>query len=441
MIDDDDDLPPVEQEKIQQLFSGKRAPDWRVELVENTDGSIKGTLYNVVRILTDHPEWKGVLRYDAFADRIYKTRTPPYGGDAGEFMDVDTSEVACWLGSPYNQLNLNVASSMVSEGVRVAAARNAFHPVTEYLDGLQWDEIERLPRMLSEFFGAPYNEYTKVVGASWLISAVARVRKPGCKVDTMVILEGGQGVGKSTAVRTLCGPAWFAEMLESPQNKDFYQILSGRWIVEIAELQAFSKADRNRIKQAITAQEDTYRPSYGHHATQHQRQCILVGTTNDDSYLQDETGARRFLPVKCTDINLEIIAEQRDQLWAEADRKFRDGATWWEFPASAAEEQDARYEPDVWEEPIMAWLNGERENYPPEFSSVTLSLPIERATIGQIMRYALGVEVSKHTKQDQHRVGSVLRHHKWKEGQMTVNGRRVKCRVRPQPERAQPRGS
>lgn len=433
MSDDEDDLAPGTMPKIQQLFSGARAPDWRMELVENADGSIKGTLYNVVRILTHHPEWQGVLRYDAFAGRIYKTRVPPYGGEAGEFIDVDASEVACWLGSPYNQLNLNVASSMVSEAMQVAAARNACHPVTEYLDGLEWDGTERLPTLLSDFFGAAQNEYTKAVGASWLISAVARVRKPGCKVDTMVILEGGQGVGKSTAVRTLCGPTWFAELLESPQNKDFYQILSGRWIVEIAELQAFSKADRNRIKQAITAQEDTYRPSYGHHATQHQRQCIFVGTTNDESYLQDETGARRFLPVKCTDINLEAIAEQRDQLWAEADRKYRDGATWWKFPACTAEEQDARYEADVWEEPVMAWLDGEMDNYPPELGMVTPSRPITRVTSSTILRYALRMETEKHDQRGQKRVVAILMRAGWERVQRRSKGKQQRYYIRALP--------
>ncbi|MEA3278874.1 MAG: virulence-associated E family protein [Pseudomonadota bacterium] len=416
-MDNDDEIPEGEP-KIRKLFSGKQQPDWRLDLVENSDGSIKGTLYNIVKILTAHPEWRDVLRYDAFANRIYKTREPPYGGEAGEFVDVDASEVAIWLGSPYN-LSLNVASSMVSEAVLVAASRNAYHPVTEYLDGLEWDGIERLPTMLSDFFGAEQNDYTAVVGASWLVSAVARVRKPGCKVDTMVILEGGQGVGKSTAVRTLCGPVWFAEMLESPQNKDFYQILSGRWIVEIAELQSFSKADRNRIKQAITAQEDTYRPSYGHHASQHSRQCIFVGTTNDESYLQDETGARRFLPVKCTEINLEAIENLRDQFWAEADRRFKRGDSWWKFPACTADEQDARYDSDVWEEPVVAWLNGEMDSvrYPAEiFGAMNQGKPLDVVTTAQIMQYALGIETGKHSQLDKRRVNAVMRHLGWKEG-------------------------
>jgi predicted P-loop ATPase len=356
----------------------------------------------------------------------------PYGSEPGAIADVDGAEVAAWFGHPRNY-RLSVSSGMALEAVEVIATRHQFHPVRDYLEGLTWDGTPRLERMFSDYFGAVHDEYTAAVGRNWLTSAVARVRDPGCKVDFMVILEGEQGRGKSTAVRVLCGAQWFAEMLESPQNKDFYQILTGRWIIEIPELQAFNKADRNKIKAAVSAQEDTYRPSYGRYARQFPRQCIFVGTTNDDTYLKDETGARRFLPIRCSDIDLKALAAVRDQLWAEADARFAAGEPYWEFPESAVAEQDARFDADAWEEPIIRWLDGHgrAEEYPEHYPPVRDDRPVQETTIADVMLHALKVETAKHSRPDQMRVGAILRRLQWRREQKRRDGRRIYVFVRP----------
>ncbi len=416
--------------QLDQALAAWREMVWQRRLVRNGHGQLRPSLYNVITILEHHPAWRGVYRMDRFANRVLKVRQPPYGGGLGEVTDVDGAELAAWLGDP-DHYGLSVGTGTALEAIEVVASRHGFHPVLEYLDGLQWDGEERLPHFLADLAGAPRDDYTRAVGMNWLISAVARVREPGCKVDHMVILEGPQGVGKSTFVRTLCGPEWFAEMLESPQNKDFYQILAGRWMVEIAELQAFSKADRNRIKQALSAQEDTYRPSYGRYARQFPRQCVFVGTTNDDTYLKDETGARRFYPVRCTEINLEALTYLRDQLWAEADARYRRGEPWWEFPPEAAAEQDARYDVDVWEEPILAWLDGHLERYPERMGQVTPSRPVSDVTTAEIMRWALGIETAKQSRQEQMRVGAIMRRLGWRRVRRRVEG--VLCWVYERP--------
>ena len=384
--------------------------DWRDLLVRQKHGGLQESLHNLVTILENDPAWVGLYAFDEFANQVQRRRRTPYGYEAGPLEDADGGEVTAWLGDPRN-FGLSVKSRLALEAVELVAHRRQFHPVRAYLDSLRWDGEERLTHLLSDFFGAPYDEYTAAVGRNWLMSAVARVREPGCKVDFMVILEGAQGVYKSTAVRTLCGPDWFAEIMESPQSKDFFQTLPGRWIVEIPELQSFNKADRNKIKAAVSAQEDTYRPSYGRYSRQFPRQNIFVGTTNDDMYLKDETGARRFMPVRCGEIDIKALAAQRDQLWAEADARFRRGERYWDFPAQAVEEQDARFDSDVWEEPVAEWIagHGDTSSYPHFYPPVHPDRPVKATTTYDVMRWALKIETPKLARQDQMRVAAILR--------------------------------
>ncbi|HSH42569.1 MAG TPA: VapE domain-containing protein [Arenicellales bacterium] len=203
--------------------------------------------------------------------------------------------------------------------------------------------------------------------------------------------------------------------------------------VPCPELQAFNKSDRNKIKAAISAQEDTYRPSYGRYARQFPRQCIFVGTTNDDAYLKDETGARRFLPVRCGEVALDSLASVRDQLWAEADARYLAGETFWEFPESAAAEQDARYDADAWEEPISRWLDGraEPEAYPTHYPPAYEGRPVQETTISDVMAHALRIEVAKHSRPDQMRVGAILRRLNWRREQKRMEGRRIYVYCRP----------
>jgi len=194
-------------------------PLWEQRLVFNErDGSVKAGPHNLMTVLENHTAWAGLFQLNEFSQKISMTGDPPYpGADPDEFSTVDATEIAAWFGRP-DTYGINVKSSMVTEVVEAVARRNKVHPVRDYLESLEWDGQERLPHLFSDFFGTVQDEYTARVGVMFALSAVARILQPGCKVDTMVVLEGRQGIGKTQAVRHLFSPPWYAEAQESPSH-------------------------------------------------------------------------------------------------------------------------------------------------------------------------------------------------------------------------------
>ncbi len=412
-----------------QRSRGGALPAWWDQLAVTARGHPKACLHNLVVVLTHHPDWAGLLRFDRLANRIVLTRQAPYGRGPGALIDVDPTEIAAWLGDPEN-LGLAVSSRLALEAAEMVATREGFHPVQAYLEGLVWDGEARLAHLFPDHFGAARDAYTTAVGVNFMVSAVARALEPGCQVDFMVVLEGGQGLGKTRAVRALFGRDWYAEAMESPASKDFYQSLVGRWGVEISEMHAFSRAEINKVKQAITTREDVYRPSYGRVARAHPRHCVFVGTTNEDDYLRDPTGGRRFLPVHCTEVNVAALKHLRDPLWAEAVVRYRAGHAYWEDPPGAPEEQDARFQEDSWTEPIRDWLQGQA---PASCYAHDRHGPIEAITLTDVMAQALGIEIARHTRADQMRVGQILKRLGWTRHRVRTHGERGYVYRRPHP--------
>lgn len=370
----------------------------------------KATNYNLMLMLEEHPQWAGVFAYDEFANTVVKKKTVPGLGEIGPLKDHDCIQVSRWLSNPKN-LGAGVRKGQATEAIEGVAALRRFHPVRDYLTGLRWDGTHRVERLLSDYGGAEHNDYSARVSVMVMVSAVARIFDPGCRVNFMLVLEGEQQISKSDFVRQLFGPDWFAEAMESPAHKDFYQSLIGRWGIEIAEMQSFSKSDVNKVKQAITQPSDHYRRSYGTYAETFKRQCVFVGTTNEDEYLSDPTGAARFLPVRVTGFDIAALLGVRDQLWAEAVQRYRNGERYWELPADAGFEQDQRYRVDSWEEPISQWLLGKM---PDDKYADGMARVLTVTTTTDVMAFALGVEVGKHTKQDQMRVAAILKRLGWK---------------------------
>lgn len=275
------------------------------------------------------------------------------------------------------------------------AHQNRFHPVREYLDGLKWDGVPRLVTWLSYYLGADESEYVETVGRCFFIAMVARIYKPGCKQDYMLILEGPQGLLKSMACEAIAGN-WFSDNLPDVRDsKDLSQHLQGKWLIEIGELSALGKAETATLKAFITRRTERYRPSYGRREVIQPRQCVFIGTTNAECYLKDATGGRRFWPVKANSIDIEALRTDRDKLFAEAVHLFKGGAHWWpdrEFEVKYIKpEQDARFVVDPWQEKITEFIENKK-----------------RVTIAMVAKDALFIETPRVAMRDSYRIIDVL---------------------------------
>jgi hypothetical protein len=268
------------------------------------------------KVLKIHPEWQGKIVYDTFLKRIYVTRgtEPPL-----EWNDVLDYRALVWLQETFGLPNAKLED--VQRAVRIIADENQRNSLQEWLKSLRWDERNRLADLMTKGFGAEASQYHSRVGECWVISMVARAMSPGCKVDTLPVFEGDQGAGKSSGLRILGGDL-FTECHEQITSKDFYSVLSGRWLVEISEMHSFNKAEVECIKGIISNQTDRYRLPYDKHASDHPRQCVFAGTTNRDDWHSDETGGRRFWPVACGSVDQVWLRDNRE---AEVDPVLRPG--------------------------------------------------------------------------------------------------------------------
>jgi putative DNA primase/helicase len=241
---------------------------------------------------------------------------------------------------------------IVEQAYQHAAECNARNSLTDWLDGLEWDGVERLDTWLSDCLGLARNEYNDAVSRNWPLSMVARAYQPGCQVDTMPVLEGKMGRGKSSFLKMLAGE-WYASIQIAFGEKDFFQAIQGRWLIEIPDMSGFSRREHSSILATITTREDVYRKSHGRVTEEHPRVTVFAATSETDDYLQDTRGRRRYWPLRCEDINLDTLADQRERVFAEAVVRYRAGATWYEMPASADDEQLARNDGDLWSEALV----------------------------------------------------------------------------------------
>ena len=332
-------------------------------LQKDQKGAPRESLVNGVLLLEHDPELRGLMSMDRFANRIIKRRPPPWGETLGEWTETDTTRLRHYLADrhrvEFSMLNLEHAIVTVAE-------QAGFHPVRDYLSTLEWDGQARVQYWLGAYLDATrystaaHREYVSLIGAMWMVAAVARVFEPGCKFDNVLILEGNQGIGKSTAMAIL-GGEYFLDTPFPLGEKDGYQALAGVWIAELSELDNFSSVESTRSKAFFSSSTDRYRPSYGRHVQAFPRQCVFVGTTNQHEYLKDSTGNRRYWPVRVYGIDRAGLIADRDQLWAEALHLYRTGFKTYLPPDHAAAgtfevEQSVREIADPWELKIMDWL-------------------------------------------------------------------------------------
>lgn len=343
-----------------------------------------------MRVIESDPSLRGVLWFDDFLNRVMT------GDPAREWTDADEINLTLYM---QRELGVSkIGRDTVSLAVVSVASRDRRNCVRDWLDSLVHDGTPRIEHFMSDVFGAVESDYTMAASRNFWLSMVARVYKPGCKVDNMIVLEGAQGLYKSTALSLIAGE-WFTEQHESATNaKAFAEILQGKLLTEVSEMDSFTRAEVTRVKQIVSCQSDRYRDSYGRHARDHPRQGIFVGTTNKDDWNRDETGARRMWPIACRQqADIEIVKTNREQLFAEAVARFKRGEPWWMMPEQeTAIEQRKRYDADPWLGPVSSYVTGRRT-----------------VTTHELLIECLRFEVSKIGRADQMRVASCLRALGW----------------------------
>ena len=317
-----------------------RAPYEQRKNPSGTPGTFKNTIVALDRL--------GIqCRHDIFHDKL----------------TVEGHELEINVGESIDDICLRIRTAIIHreqfdpgsqntyDAVRRTCLANQFDPVVEYLDGLKHDGKPRIDTWLTVYLGAEDNPLNRAIGRSMLIGAVRRAREPGCKFDFVMVLEGVQGSGKSTALRILAGDANFsdAEIL-SAEPREQQELIVGVWIFELSELAGLRKTEVERVKMFASKTHDSARPAYGRARVDRPRRCIFAGTTNDAEYLQDATGNRRFWPVPTGTIDLDALRRDRDQLWAEAATANEEPTIPQELWGAAAERQNSRLIGDPWED-------------------------------------------------------------------------------------------
>jgi hypothetical protein len=301
--------------------------DWESLLLKSKKGDVWSVGSNAELVLDAHPEWRDRLRYNEF------TKSPEFDEQAPVYI-VDPEEaitgIQYWFQFEYR---IDLSRIDVMTVIRHVAKKNSYNPIKDYLNELKWDTERRIDDWLVRYCGAvvedeegnDISQHVRRIGRRWLMSAVARAIDPGCKADTVLILEGEQGKKKSMVFEVLAGQKWFTDSPVHIGQKDAMQIVGTKWIIEMAELSSFHGSETEQQKQFFSSRVDTFRPPFGLTPADFPRHAVLGGTTNRTNYLNDETGNRRFWAAWCEKILIADLKRDRDQLWAEAVHYYKQG--------------------------------------------------------------------------------------------------------------------
>jgi predicted P-loop ATPase len=407
-------LPPDAVEAAKSAVKGSdkelarivREP-WEQSLRWNKSGEMAPDAGNLALMIRNSEDWGGCVSYDESRDKIYWAKTPPdvpglrqpkKGDEVSEHSYI---HVSTWFGLRKN----TVFKKEVVQDVMVGMAiQNKHNSLQEHLAGLQWDGVARLDTWLSEYMGAKDDEYTRFVGAAWLISAMARAYVPGCQVDHTLVLESQQGTGKSSAFQIL-GRDWYLGSLPRIEDKDARHILVASWICEIQELAAFRGVESQKIKAFLTDRTDKYRPAYARFFVARPRGCVFAASTNEGDYIQDTTGARRFWPVKVGTVRRAELERDRDALLAEARDAYHAGRQWHSLPSAnishkITEQQEERQAIHPWEDAVISFCKARRAMNP------------DGVLLSEIIK-SLNISIDRQTPRDSQVIGAILRKHGW----------------------------
>lgn len=362
----------------------------------------KATLRNLFHALTSCPELRGVFRFDVWKSTVILACAPPWAPDYRDFprplCDTDYFGLRVFL-EGLKDFNLTFAKEVVADAIERVARLNPKDDVVDYLSALKWDGMPRLDNWLHAYLRAEKSTINAFMGSKWMIGAIARAYRPGCKMDFTLVLEGKQGIGKSTAFQTLFDP-WFMEGMPDPDSPHAAFEIQGHWCVESSELSTISRADQRAMKSFLTKKKDVFRQPYGRNFVTVDRRCVFCATTNEQHYLRDASGARRYWCVACDAQNFDIagLKRDRDQLFAEAKYRFEQGEEW--HPKSEnevamlREMQGEREEENIFAPKLSEWL--ER---PTTEKAITLTQAME----------ALGLETKFTQKATEYRIADALK--------------------------------
>ena len=378
-------------------IGGSLMEKWRTAALScNANGAPYNNMFNASRIIEVSKGAYCDVWLDEFRDKIMTRGSAEE--EAREWREVDTFELTRFIQSPQGYGIQKMSPTMVHEAVVLQASKQKRNEVRDWLQSLKWDGKNRLNESFIRGWGVNDTAYYRAIGRCFIMGAAARILLPGCKVDTLPVFEGAQGIFKSTSLLTLASERWYDEPSYDVGSIDFLQSLKGKWILEFAEMAVLSGRQGDKNNSVITRRVDTYRPSYGRIAVSYPRMCVFAATTNNPEWNDSEFGARRFWPVRCGRIDLGYIAELREQLFAEAVARVERGEQWFDVPLDEAKsEQEARIPVDAWDKLIKDYLQFRQE-----------------CEIGEILLGALDIkDTAKWSGALARRVGVILRRNGW----------------------------
>ena len=367
-------LPPPELDDADAASSGANAVSESERAAWNLKTSRTGvllmTLSNADAILRKHPAFQGVLAFNEFQQTIFICQSPPWENARGAWThrpwtDIDTLWAMRWLQSNSGGRMASITLETTRQAVELVASSHQFHPVQNWMNKLSWDGKKRAGSLFSWYFGAEDTPFNAAISLCFLVSMVARTMVPGCKVDTVPTLIGEQGNMKSMALSVL-GGEWFRDSAFDMRSKDAFIAIQGCLLYELAELASVNRTEVEGVKAFISSRTDTFRPPYGRSVVHFPRQCVFVATTNQELFLKDSTGNRRFWPILVGKIDLENLERDREQIFAEAVAAYRAGARWWlprDLEAEATKIQDQHHAVHPWEQIISEHLEVNRFIY------------------------------------------------------------------------------
>ncbi|CEN81234.1 virulence-associated E family protein [Paraclostridium sordellii] len=297
---------------------------WITKLEVDKKGMYKASNKNIVTILENDINLKGKIAYNLFSNRTMVKGDLPWRSVSDKvrgdiWQDSDDANLRVYIDITYGI----VAPYKINDGLAIIEKKNKYHPIIDYLNSNTWDKISRVDTLMIDYLGAEDCEYTRSITRKMLVAAVSRVFNPGIKFDYMLVLVGRQGIGKSYIINLL-GREWYSDSLNTVYGKEAYEQLQNAWILEMAELSATKKADAEAIKHFISKTEDSYRQAYGRRVDTFKRQCVFFGTTNENEFLKDRTGNRRYWPLMVgvnkplKNLFKDLNKNEINQIWAEA---------------------------------------------------------------------------------------------------------------------------